>query len=300
MQRLRGYLNTIRQGLHTLNVIDPARLEIQQTIHIALSRAAIAVQLRATDPTEPATWEFSVFSQNGEDGIIDFLLRQLTESNRYFVEIGTGNGLENNTTWLLARKYAGLMIDGRTKNVECLAHTLLPALVLGQSTVTCECLFVTVDAVPDLAARLMVTDPDVFSLDIDGVDWYIAERLLQEGIRPKIFVVEYNATLGPDNSLAVSYRDDFDYQQLHDSLLYYGASITAWQRLFQRHGYRFVTVETNGVNAFFVRPDSFDPGFLEAIHGLPFQENRYQQRRLGGTWRDQFAHVSAMPWVEVP
>ena len=75
------------------------RLEDRQRINIALSKGAL-MGMRRIDLQRPATWEWSCFSQNGEDGIIDVLCSQLLESNRYFLEIGAADGIENNTAWL--------------------------------------------------------------------------------------------------------------------------------------------------------------------------------------------------------
>jgi len=53
--------------------------------------------------------EFSNFSQNGEDGIIEFLSDKIFDNNKYFVEIGCGNGLENNSTNLVLNNWSGLV-----------------------------------------------------------------------------------------------------------------------------------------------------------------------------------------------
>src|SRR2546425_8526004 len=88
-------------------------LRVAARINVAYTRAAASAPLRQLDPTRPTTWGFSAFSQNNEDGITDYLLGRLRHSNRYFVEIGAGDGVENNTAWLaLARRYSGLMIEG--------------------------------------------------------------------------------------------------------------------------------------------------------------------------------------------
>src|SRR6478752_6955145 len=81
-----------------LNVINSTNRNYD-TISIALSRAAANISLRILDEKNPVSWEFSGFSQNGEDGILDFLWTKLKTKNRYFVEIGAANGLENNTAW---------------------------------------------------------------------------------------------------------------------------------------------------------------------------------------------------------
>ncbi|MBN1449910.1 MAG: hypothetical protein JW963_02760 [Anaerolineales bacterium] len=295
MQRL----HLIGNALRVLNVLDPVELESRQIVSSNLSRAAAVSQLRQIDPTRPITWEFSAFSQNGEDGIIDYLTRQLKYPNLYFVEIGAGKGTENNTSWLMARKYSGLMIDGNCKKTDYLSCYFIPAVVVGLKRVKAECLFVTRQNAPQIQERMLFSDPDVFSLDIDGVDFYIAEALMELGIRPKIFVVEYNSAFGPENSVTVEYQDNFDYQQLHSSLLYYGASLTAWKRLFQRYGYQFLTVESGGTNAFFVNSTEFDSSFVHAIQGEKFRENSYQLQKFKVPWEQQFEIIKELKFVEV-
>ena len=78
----------------------------RQRINIALSKGAIALHDRKMIKTDPQSWEFSGFSQNGEDGILHMLRSQLLRSNRYFAEIGSADGVENNTSWMaVAEKY---------------------------------------------------------------------------------------------------------------------------------------------------------------------------------------------------
>ncbi len=81
-------------------------------VNMALSRAQSG-NYRNLCAKTPTSWEFCGFSQNGEDGIIDYLCQKIINPNRYFVEIGAADGLENNTAWLaIARKFSGLMIEG--------------------------------------------------------------------------------------------------------------------------------------------------------------------------------------------
>ncbi|WP_210670592.1 hypothetical protein [Helicobacter canis] len=86
-----------------------------QRADIAFSRGALNATLRNIEPTNPISWEFQAFSQNGEDGIIDYLCSKITRPNRYFLEIGSSNGLENNTAFLAySRLFSGIMVDANT------------------------------------------------------------------------------------------------------------------------------------------------------------------------------------------
>lgn len=268
----------------------------RQQIAIAVSKGAAMRQARVIDLGQPASWEFSGFSQNGEDGILDVLRSQLVESNRYFIEIGSADGMQNNSSWLVvAEQYEGLAIEGDARLVER-ARRVIPEYSIG---VECLNMFVGRDNVQELKARAFHCDPDVFSLDIDGVDFYVAQALMEAGFRPRIFVVEYNAVYGPERSMTIPYQDGFDFGKAHPTQLYYGVSIAAWRNFFQRQGYRFVTVDRKGVNAFFVDPKCFAPEFLDGIRGIEFAENRYQSMKFRGDSDKQFPLISDQSFVQV-
>jgi hypothetical protein len=265
-------------------------------IAIAFARAAATSGLRQIDPTRPSTWEFSGFSQNGEDGVIDYLCGHLLRPDRYFVEIGASNGLENNTTWLaMARRYGGLMIDGDPAKVSECAQTFGTL----NGPVEFHTMMVNRDSGPALARLALVRNPDLFSLDIDSLDYYVAAAILDAGLRPKIFVAEYNSAFGPDLAVTIPYQDPFNRHRAHPSGHYYGVSVMGLRYLFGRHGYRFVTVDQNGVNAFFADPAEFDRGFIDALRGTPFRENIVQRRESRTDWAGQFDRIRHLPLVEV-
>jgi hypothetical protein len=111
--------------------------------------------------------------------------------------------------------------------------------------------FVFPNSVPAVLKMCSHTQPDVFSLDIDGIDYYIACEILELGHRPKIWVVEYNSAFGPERKVSVPCASRFDRWSGHPSGLYYGCSISGWRSLFSAYDYVFVTVEQSGCNAFF-------------------------------------------------
>jgi len=268
----------------------------RQRIIIALTKGAAMMHARNIDLTRPATWEFSGFSQNGEDGILDVLRRQLLSSNRYFIEIGAADGIDNNTAWLVvAEKYNGLMIEANPRLVERAQRT-----IVGYSIGTeCQSMFVTRENAKTLKSMALPHDPDVFSLDIDGNDYYIAQAILDAGLRPKIFIVEYNSVYGPEKSMTIRYQEDFVFTKAHPTQLYYGVSIAGWRKFFQSRGYRFVTVDQNGVNAFFVDRQFFEEQFLSSVNGLDYAENRFQYRKYRRPSRDQFSLISDQQFVSI-
>lgn len=272
----------------TVPDISLDRLRLDCRVSACLARAAATSGTRIMVPSNPITWEFSGFSQNGEDGIIDYLTRHLKHENRYFIEIGSADGLENNTAWLAwARRYSGLMIEG-DPNLACRA--MMIEYWVGVRVEIIPWL-ITVENIGGLKELSLVTNPDVFSIDIDGNDYHVTQTILASGFRPKIFVVEYNATFGPISRVSVPYCPDRNVMDTSSAELYFGASIGAWIHLFTSHEYRFITVDSNGVNAFFVDSAEFDSSFLDEIRGLEFADNFYQTKIHRVEWKKRFDSI---------
>lgn len=264
-------------------------------VNMALARAQSGNYRKICAKT-PTSWEFCGFSQNGEDGIIDYLCQQIINPNRYFVEIGAADGLENNSAWLaIARKFTGLMIEG-SPQLAARAAKAIPSYNLGVKVLNC---FVSKHNIEAVLKECLYQDPDLFSLDIDGVDYYILQAMLTAGFRPKIIVVEYNSAFGPDKTITVPYQDQFDYVKADPSGLYYGVSVAAWRKYLEKIGYRFVTVDSNGVNAFFIDPHYFSAAFVTQLTPKHFAENFYQRQKFQGDWTKQFAQIANKPFEEI-
>ena len=63
-------------------------------------------------------------------------------------------------------------------------------------------------------------EPDIFGLDIDSIDCYIAKKILELGFRSKIWVVEYNSAFGTERSITVPCLPNFNRWSAHPSGLY--------------------------------------------------------------------------------
>lgn len=262
---------------------------------MACSRGALNAATRRVDPCVPATWEFSAFSQNGEDGLIWELLAHVRTPNLYFIEIGASNGLENNTSYLAyVKKYNGIMVDGDEFKIRN-AERFLGSMNWGVRYVQH---YVEPDNVEYVLGKSITLEPDVFSLDIDGNDFHVAEACFEAGFRPKVVSVEYNSAFGPDLAVTIPYRRGFNYLTETPSQVYYGVSVAGWRRFFDRMGYAFVGVDQNGVNAFFIDTSAVTLDVAD-LQRTEFAENCAQQSRLDMTWKDQFEQIRHLPLVDV-
>ncbi|MBI4726230.1 hypothetical protein HY768_03225 [candidate division TA06 bacterium] len=122
---------------------------------------------------------------------------------------------------------------------------------------------------------------------------------MRQGIRPKIWAVEYNSAYGPEKAITIKYQPDFRRANDGNGKLYYGCSIAGWVKLMGGYGYSFIGVDSCGVNAFFVNPDEFEQGFIKQIKATNFKENVSQMREFRKTWEGQFALIQNMEFENV-
>jgi hypothetical protein len=281
-------------------LMRPARFFNQNFLYVsrldmAFARGALNAATRTVDPARPVTWEFGAFSQNGEDGIVEHLLSLLAMRNQYFIEIGASDGLENNSSYFaLGKKYSGMMVEADEVKSGNASRLLQPL----NWSVHYLNMLVTPDNTGEVVGHALYRDPDFFSLDIDGNDYHVLRGCFDAGLTPRVVCVEYNSAFGPDNAVTIPYTPGFDYHEVHPTGLYYGASVSAWRGFLEPRGYRFVTVDSRGVNAFFVLESALaEPE--ASWEALTFAENAAQLMRTGLRWEEQYGTIQHLPLVEV-
>ena len=153
-------------------------------------------RLRRSDPESLALSGYSVYSQGDEDGILDEILRRLGITYGTFLEIGVGDGLQNNTAYLLAKGWNGAW-DANARQISQIRRGLAPLVARRQLKIFD--MLVGPENVERLKDNFYAEHPiDVFSLDIDGVDLHVATELFKDrGFRPKVVIVEYNGVFPP-------------------------------------------------------------------------------------------------------
>lgn len=271
---MREILDKLRQRF-----LKPV-LERQERDFDALRVMLGGVLVRSSKMSSIRDAEFSVFSQFGEDGILQFLIRAVPIANESFVEIGVEDYSESNTRFLLINNnWRGHIFDLGREHIEFVGRTGL-AWKRDVTPISIRITKDNIDAV--LAEAGLGGDVGVFSLDIDGNDYWVLDAL--SVVSPRIIVVEYNSIFGPRAAVTIPYDPDFDRQRAHHSGLYWGASLAALNHVATRKGYRLIGSNNAGNNAFFVRNDLVGelptPSVEEAYVESRFRESRDKQGDL--------------------
>jgi hypothetical protein len=194
--------------------------------------------------TDLAAHARSVTSQNGEDGILEEILRLLPAGNRWCVEFGAWDGKHLSNTWNLVANHgwsAVLIEADRTRHRELVARFHDNDKVIALNA------FVGFDGPQSLdnllAGTAIPEDFDLLSIDIDGNDYHVWASLAR--YRPRVIVIEYNPTI----------PNDIHFVQPRDPRVSQGSSAGAMVSLGKIQGYELAAA-TN-CNLVFVRADLY-------------------------------------------
>ena len=258
--RIRDFTRKLRAGAD-------AAIRSEHLLRQVL-QARIMAEIRATprfsEPKRLLRHSYKVFSQNQEDGMVAEVFERIGTGSRRFVEFGVQDGLECNSTFLLMRGWSGAWIEGSAVDAARAkaAFASYPVEVVND--------FVTVENADALISLLAGGEElDLLSIDVDTIDYWLWKAIVS--VRPRLVVIEYNASWPPFLRKTVAHDPGMDW----DGTNYSGASLGALEALGRAKGYCLVGCSLAGVNAFFVREDLVGDHFC-----APFTaENHYEPPR---------------------
>lgn len=200
-------------------------------------------------------YERRIYSQNGEDGILQAIFKVIGTTNKFSVEFGVGDGHQCNTALLQRRRgWSGLMMD-------CTDKPPIAKLKIQNE-------FITAENIESLFQKYKVPKKfDLLSIDIDGNDFWIWKAI--KNYKPRVVVIEYNANFPPTEALTIPYDPKFRWQ----GSSHYGATLGALKKLGEEKGYTLVACDDSGTNSFFVEDylvlGHFAPKSIEQIYRTP-------------------------------
>lgn len=231
-------------------------------------REKILADKKHQDPKRLLRYGHKVFSQHDEDGILNEIFKRIGTTNKKFFEFGVGDGLENNSLYLLYKGWSGVWIEGDknsyekiVKNADIFISDLKTLKVIND--------FVSTKNINQIIEENDLHELDLFHIDIDGNDYHVVKAISK--ISARVVMVEYNALFPAD--FAWTIKNDPNHRWVAST--HYGCSLLAWDQLMNDLGYKLVGCNITGTNAFYVRNDLVGDKFL-----APFTtENHYEPRR---------------------
>jgi hypothetical protein len=202
----------------------------------------------------------NVYSQRGEDGIVQEIFRVIGAKNRWCVEFGAWDGVFLSNTCSLIRDHgwSAVLIEGNKERCDEIRNNFP-----GNEKVHPICAMVGFEKDVDTIDKLLKGTPipkdfDLISIDVDGVDWHIWESIVE--YRPRVVIIEFNPSV----------PNDVVFIQDRDMTINEGCSIAALVELAKAKEYELVAV--TGANCLFVVAEEF--------HKFGIEDNRPRAMRL--------------------
>ena len=232
---------------------------------------------------------FKKTSQNKEDGILDHIFSEIGFTNKKGIELCCGSGIQCNLTNLIHNyKLDCLYFD---KNDKLMEKGLEYWTTKEHSPIYIND-YITIESLEKyIKSYDFQGDIDIFSLDMDGIDWWIMKSV-KEYLSPRVIVLEFQDILGPDRSWTVPYKEKFSgwNKWAKGGPNYSGASLRAFVNLLDN--YNLVGVEEKGFNAFFIRKD--------IVHTIPQQSISncfsYRKKEKVDKLQKRFEIIKDLDW----
>ena len=268
-------LERLSKKLVNLNGITRFNYQLQLQNHYQEYLA----QSKYQDDLRLLKYGYKVYSQNDEDGIINEIFNRVGTESNTFVEFGVEDGLECNSLYLTLSGWRGLWMEGSANHVKSIRKKFDFLIDEGQLRVVHA--MIDAENINTLIGENVEENVDLLSIDIDRNDYWVWKAI--DVIQPRVVVVEYNATIRPPIAVTVKY----DAKARWNGSNYFGASLSALEKLGVKKGYSLVGCSFSGSNAFFVRNDLVQDKFCEPFSALNhYEPPRYHVWFSAGHRRD--------------
>lgn len=235
--------------------------------------------------------EFKVYSQWGDDGIIQFLVKKLDIKNKYFVEFGVADFYESNSHFLLINNnWKGLVIDGSEKNI----RRLKSSSIYWRYNLKAINEFITKDNIMNIISSEVKTKIGLLHIDLDGNDYWILKEIDFEALSPEIVILEYNYIFGHERKITIPYEESFHRFKEHFCGLFFGVSIAALNDFMSQKGYIFIGSNSARNNAYFIK-DSKE-GVIDRV--VLSQEHTDAQFRISRDKNENLDYVQPKTIIE--
>lgn len=221
-------------------------------------------------------YEFKIFSQFGDDGIIQYLIKHIPIQNEIFIEFGVEDYLESTTRFLMMNNnWTGFVMDSSADAMQSLENQSW----YWRYALSHKAIFITQENINELLANTGFSDIGLLHIDLDGNDYHILTALNLSTLNPSILILEYNSVFGKDRPITVPYDRNFTRTNAHYSNLYYGASLPALNYAASKKGYALIGSNRAGNNAYFVKKELLNERIRASSVKDAFVESKFRESR---------------------
>jgi hypothetical protein len=258
------------------SLLGTSNLILQNETELLAIGAMLSKQQSLMSSDNINDYEFKIFSQFGEDGIIQYLIKNVAIEHEIFIEFGVEDYLESNTRFLMMNNnWSGFVMDASDEKMERLKSQNW----YWRYQLTQKAVFIDKDNINNLLSSTGFANIGLLSIDLDGNDYHIFNEIDLSKLNPAIIVLEYNSVFGIDRLITVPYNKNYNRTKSHYSNLFFGASLPALNYVASKRGYSLVGCNLSGNDAFFVRKDLLNEKVVELSVEKAYKKSKTRESR---------------------
>ena len=267
---------TIRKVASLINKIIQISDPNKNMIELIAIGSMLSNQQYSMNSTNINDYEFKIFSQFGDDGIIQYLIKNILIENEIFIEFGVENYMESNTRFLMMNNnWSGFVMDGSENSMNYLKDQSW----YWRYSLTNKAVFIDKNNINELLANTGFSNIGLLHIDLDGNDYHILSEIDLSKLNPSIIIMEYNSVFGKDRPITIPYDKEFDRTNAHYSNLFWGASLSALSYLASKKGYALIGCNLAGVNAYFLKNSLLNDKVKELLIDEAFKVSKFRDSR---------------------
>jgi hypothetical protein len=211
------------------------------------------------------------YSDDGEDGVLNYLFEYINDKHKFAVDIGSAHGYGGSQIRHLVDKY-----DWKSTEIDGGKWNRMHPRIKRE--------WIKPDNICELLDKYETPKEfDLLSLDIDSMDWYVLEKLLEGDFKPSVAIIEFNPIFEHNEEYVVNFNENYK----KDGTSRYGASAKAYETLMNKYNYTLVHVFPRGVNNLlfisnkFISPTT-NVNIIEDMHPVSYVERhkkKWNKRR---------------------
>jgi len=262
IRKIEDLANAIRKDIKNVHLDQSNYIRSQEndlkSHRILNAKQLIELNKQKKDIQPIENLEFQVFSQFGDDGIIQYIINSIDFPSKTFIEFGVETYKEANTRFLMINNnWSGMVIDGSENNINFIRQDG----IYFAHEIYVKHSFITKENINGLLSTFPYgPEIGILSIDIDGNDYWVWKEI--NVVNPILVIVEYNSVFGANNPWTIPYEPSYTRTTNTSDVLVYGASLLSLCDLAEEKGYNFIGCNSAGNNAYFLRKDkmgSFKP-----------------------------------------
>lgn len=206
--------------------------------------------LMLNPPASISDAALDVFTTEGEDGIIQYVLSKMQQVPKFFVDIGSGDCIKSNCAFLaLHSGWDGIFLDQDNRQLNVGRKFYNQKIQKGQTLRMIPGKITPGNINKILMQEQAPTETGLLSIDIDGNDYWVWKAITV--IRPHIVVIEAKVEFGNRNLVVPA--GDHNHHSIDPR--FNGASVEALRLLGKEKGYKLIGANKPGYNLFFVQEE---------------------------------------------